>query len=946
MNKKFKILTMIAGFSMLASISTLTSHVFADTEVNHIIAPTATLDFNTYTENFNATLNENELLLAKEGWVKFENVDFGGGLEHFDINVSTEIENEPSSIRVFLDNMNGIEIAATSVEMLPGQTVDYRVMGADLDNSVSGIHDIYIKSDDPVKINWAKFTNIVEHKVNGLTGSSLTFSLQKTIDSMKPYDVLQLDNQTYEMSNGSLKILKPMTIRGSQPKNENYKNLVGASDLTTILNDIGTITVQTNDVKVEHLEIIKDNHTGIIFSVRVDGYPNTASDKIYEGFVLNNVKLLASKYSVHTGNGAEVTFTNCTFEDFNHHALTLDRRVPTEVNPQLYIDHCFFSPHVYLKSEDSVTRQQYRTTDYFVPYNLTAIVIDGGNDEYIIWDLSNSVFSNNELHNTAFSFAKVANVHIHNNKFIQDFGDVEMIHMEEFTNNILIEHNLFESTTVGDRYTSMGIGIDREMQSTFDIIFRDNTITGGYARFFNAYAPQGILIENNDFTGAFSQSIQTPNGLISDTFFYFTWNALEHHLDNMPDVGAKNVIIRNNKFDPSRMDRYKMTIEEYEGETTNYFQPELIIDKTILTAEPEPYIPVNQNYRILNKATNEYLYVKEGDEKIYYSSDILEDGSDIWHLGLEQSIYYTLKNEKEDKYLEVKLPFTAAHMDNNSKPAEVHAKILSDYSFSEFLPMWFFVEEKIDGVPYMLIHPGYSECRSRLTRESGTDHAITEVARIASPASYKPFEDEDLWEFIPVDGPRFARHSDIASAEIKLDSFSFEAGDFANYKIFGSKASAYIVNDEGVTHGNQALEINMLERQDDPSNAATLILTPENHKPWNLGIDKTMYMSLTNPNSKRMQIRVSLTDRYDNLRTLYFWLEPNSTLDTEIGPDLLGEIGVDETKYAGTHGHFGPGVDPTCIVAIKINFPENNPALVGELNSAKFIVDNIHGFVE
>ncbi|WP_305767145.1 carbohydrate-binding protein [Candidatus Epulonipiscium viviparus] len=942
MYRKFRIFAIAAGILTLACPAN--TEIFASAEVNQVITQPAIIDLTTYDEAENVTKNEKNISISEGGWVKFVDVNFGEGLEHVVLHVSTETEIDPSSVKVYIDSMDNA-IAEVAVEMLPGQAVDFRALGADFTSSVAGVHDVYIHADTAVKLEWAKFTNVVKHEIGNLTGSALAVSVQKAIDSLNPYDVLQLDGATYEMGRGNLKITDPMTLRGLAPTTDAYKTKVGASDISTVFNNIGTITVQTDDVRIEHLEIAKPDVTGLILSVRVDGYPNTTNEKMFTGFVLDNVKLYGGKYSVHTGNGAEVTFTNSTFENFDHHALTLDRRIPVAVNPQLYVDRCYFEPHTYPKSKDSETRQKYRTTDYFVPYNLTAIVIDGGNDEYVIWDLSNTVFSNSTLVNTGYSLAKVANVHMHGNTFIQEFGDVEMIHMEEFTNNVIIENNLFKSITDGDRYTSMGIGIDREMQSTFDIIFRDNTIEGGYSRFFNAYAPQGITIENNDFSNAYSQSIKTPNGLIADTFFNFTWNALEHHLDNMPDVGAKNVIIKDNIFNPDTMERYKMTVEEYDGETTNYFQPDLIIDKTILASEPEPYIPVNESYRILNKATGQYLHVKPGDEKIYYTAEPLDDGSDIWHLEQEQSIYYSLKNQKEDKYLEVKLPFTAAHMDNNTKPAEVHAKIISDYAEHEFVPMWFFVEEVIDGVKYMLMHPGYSECRSRLTQAADVDHAFTEVARISDPASYKPFDDEDLWEFIPLDGTRMVPHSETAKLETAIAPISFEAGEVVSYKVTGASAAAAIVAGEGVTDGAQAIAVTMLERQDDVANAAKLILAPADVA-WDLGVDQTMYLSITNPNNFRAQIRVTLSDAHGNERGLYFWLEPEATENIEIGPDLLGKIGEDATKYAGTYGYFDKGVDPTCITQIQIFFPENNPKLMEGEEAGSFIVDNIYGFIK
>ncbi|OON92974.1 MAG: hypothetical protein ATN31_07450 [Candidatus Epulonipiscioides saccharophilum] len=951
MNKKFKSWLTITGLATIASLSVISNcepnPVFAAT-LQQNIGNTVLLDVTTYSQSDKASITEsNHLEIEAGGWVKFEDVNFGSdGLEHFIIDVSTQAEVDPSSVNVFIDSMRSIPITSARIEMLADQQVDFRAIGSDLANTITGIHDVYIQVEDTVNLNWIRFTNVVKHQSNGLTGVNLALSIQSSIDKLNPYDVLELEAVKQDMGKRGLTILKPMTLRGAVPETDAYKSNVGASHIKTILDNSNTLAIKSDDVRLEHFEIIKPDIKGMVVSARIDGYPDTKNEKMFHGISLNNVRLFGGMYAMHTGNGAQVLLTNSSLEGFSFHGLTLDRRIPVEVLPQLYLDHCFLSPHLYPKENDP-GKAQYRETDEYAYFNAWSVGLDAGNDEYIVRDLSNTIFQNNTFLNTGIGIAKGANAIIRNNTFTQYCGDVEMLHFEEFTNNILIENNLFEGLTEGDRYTSPGIGIDREMQSTFDITFRNNTVKGAYSRFFNAYSPQGITIENNDFTEAYSQSIKTPSGtMVSDIFFYFTWNALEHHLDNMPNVGAKNVIIKDNLFSEENKDRNKISIEEYAGETSNFIQPGLIVDKKVLAAEPAPLVEINKSYRIINKETEEYLYVKPGDEKIYFTSEPLEDGSDIWHLGLESSIYYTLKNEKENKYLEVKLPYTASHMSNNSKPAEIHAKILSDYEGSDFKPIWFFVKENVDGVDYMLMHPGYSECRSRLSIEDGKDFAITEVARISSPAAYKPFEDTDLWEFVPVDGSRAIPTSTIAQAELPLNSISFEAGEQVSYKVTGLKTSSELISNSGVTHGDQAIKINMLERQDNLDLASKLILEPTNAESWNLGVDQTMFLSLTNPNDFKAQIRITAKDLHGNSRGFYFWLDPNSTTSAEIGPDLLGEIGIDETKYAGTYGYFGKGLDPQCITDITINFPENNASLINQAPSASFIVDHIHGFVQ
>ncbi|WP_305767146.1 carbohydrate-binding protein [Candidatus Epulonipiscium viviparus] len=945
MNKKFRVFAIITGVAAMAVAANFTSTTYAATEVSQqTIGNTALLNVAAYSDGEGVTAAGEAITIDAGGWVKFTDVDFGSeGLEHFAIDVSTQAEVDPSSVRVFIDSMDTPEASAVRVEMFEDQEVDFRVVGSDFATAITGVHDVYIKVDDAVTLNWVRFTNVVEHKIDGLSGVALASSIQSAIDKLNPYDVLELEGATYEMGKRGLNILKPMTLRGAAPATDAYKSVVGASELTTILDNSGTVAIKSDDVRLEHMAIMKPDIKGMVISVRVDGYPNTTNEKMFTGFALDNVRVFGGMYAIHTGNGAQVLMTNSSLEGFSFHGLILDRRIPVEVLPQLYMDHCFLSPYLYPKEADP-NSAKYRTTDEYAYFNAWSVGLDAGNDEYIVRDLSNTVFQNNTFLNTGIGIAKGANAIIRDNTFTQYCGNVEMLHFEEFTNNILIENNRFEGLTEGDRYTSPGIGIDREMQSTFDITFRDNTIVGAYARFFNAYSPQGITIENNDFTQAYTQSIQTPNGLIADTFFYFTWNALEHHLDNMPDVGAKNVVIRDNKFSEENLQRNKMTIEEYAGETSNYIQPELIVKKTILDAEPEPLVPINESYRIVNKATGQYLYVKPGDEKIYYTDAPLADGSDVWKLGLERNIYYTLQNQKEGKYLEVKLPYTASHMENNTKPAEIHAKVVSDYEGSDFTPIWFFVKEVVDGVDFMLMHPGYSECRSRLTQDTDVDHAFTEVARISKPASYKPFEDADLWEFVPVNGTRAVPNTTIAKSETAIAPISFEAGEVVNYKVTGVAASAAVVTGEGVADGSQAIRVEMKERQDNVENAAKLIVSAA--EPWDLGIDKTMFLTLTNPNNFKAQIRVSVVDAHGNTRGIYYWMDPKTSQEVEIGPELLGEAGIDATKYSGTHGYFGKGVDPAAITQIQVFFPENNSSLLADATTGAFIVDNIYGFIE
>ena len=179
--------------------------------------------------------------------------------------------------------------------------------------------------------------------------------------------------------------------------------------------------------------------------------------------------------------------------------------------------------------------------------------------------------------------------------------------------------------------------------------------------------------------------------------------------------------------------------------------------------------------------------------------------------------------------------------------------------------------------------------------------------------------------------------------EATFPMISFEEGEKVNYTVQGANCSSKVVTDKGVSEGTQALEVSMNKRSKDWSTISKLVLHTE--ESWDMGTEKKMQVTVTNPNEVQIQLRMNLVDKLGNVRTLYYGIPAGATQELIIGSDEFGTPGVETQKWEG-NGFFSKGVDSSQITSIEFYMPEPDDAVMGTIESASFIVDGVMPIVE
>ena len=174
--------------------------------------------------------------------------------------------------------------------------------------------------------------------------------------------------------------------------------------------------------------------------------------------------------------------------------------------------------------------------------------------------------------------------------------------------------------------------------------------------------------------------------------------------------------------------------------------------------------------------------------------------------------------------------------------------------------------------------------------------------------------------------------------EPTLPTISFEKDEKAIYKVTGAKASSEIVTSQGVADGKNAIKVTMGEKSKDWGTITKLSLNAQDV--WEVGTDKTMKVTVTNPNSFQIQLRINVLDKLGNIRTLYYGLPAGKTQDIVIKADEFGVPGTETQKWED-NGFYGKGVNTSQITGIEFYMPEPDDAVMGTIKTASFIVDAI-----
>lgn len=687
--------------------------------------------------------------IVEGNYKKVENVNLDGK-QRIVARISSEKQLKTNNIEVFLDNINNDALGSMSVNISEDEDPIYKLVSLEVSKPMEGTHNIYLKFNDDINIEWVKFTNVVNFDERyGKYIDSIPFGevVTRALEELNPYDSLIFNKSKYNVNRGTIIVSKPVEIRGADPI-EFDPSKQGASGVITEFNELGEMQVFTDDFILKNIRAYRSDNKGVLITPRVINFQSTTSERIFKGIQFENVSMYGAMYNMHCGSGLGGSFKNVSFENYKECGFIVDRRKKFDSNPQLTFDKCYFRPTSFSIEEDTNQVRRKLRTDRWIYFNSRAISFDAGNDEYgVTWNMNKSIIQNCLFEDGSIAFSKINNVIIRNNTMTQIYGGANMIHIEEFSNNFKIYNNVLDSTLAKPDNIFVGEAIicDRENQFTSNIRFSDNIIKGPYRYFISGYSPQGFIIENNDFTEAYER-------LANSFFFDFEWAVDLDKLEKNQHVGATNIIFKGNSFSPENLAKNNLRIAEFKGDTSNNIQSDIVIQRDEVAQIPSSIVDTSKSYRIRNKGTGEYLFTDKFSGQIYFSILPRLDKSDIWEFGFDRHIYNSIKSKFNGNYMETRFPFNAGHIKNGTEPPEIDVKAVSNYSGKSGFPLWTLLRKNIEGKDYFLLHPGYSEFRSRLTRSTKCNWLITEVAMLNKPRpNYKEFEDEDLWELIPVD---------------------------------------------------------------------------------------------------------------------------------------------------------------------------------------------------
>lgn len=186
-------------------------------------------------------------------------------------------------------------------------------------------------------------------------------------------------------------------------------------------------------------------------------------------------------------DGIQGKVTNCSFKGFERGFVSNrsvnKNAVPFTIRKKIEINWCSFIPEPYYQTR--------------LP---EAFIIDAGNDEYpVLWNQSSSTISNSYIKNCRIACSKGENFNIIDNTFFIDQFPKEPIHLEEFSQHILVKNNtlVFRGSKGNRQIITLGA-----TQSCNDITIEGNTVdqlpgTNLINNFVTGMALNNITLKNN-----------------------------------------------------------------------------------------------------------------------------------------------------------------------------------------------------------------------------------------------------------------------------------------------------------------------------------------------------------------------------------------------------------------------------------------------------------------
>ncbi|WPR73156.1 hypothetical protein SLW70_08555 [Flavobacterium sp. NG2] len=548
------------------------------------------------------------------------------------------------------------------------------------------------------------------------SGNILVKNITEAIHHATKGDVIYFKSKTYDFEGKSFTIDKGIVLCGIAPKVK-QPHTIGAYEVVTAFKNLKAVRITTDDMGLENLRLQSDGSSAYVFTRFA--HPSYGTGKNLGFYVNNHIKNVVydgGGSQVYAENGAEVTFEQVSFLNYSNGGFNTNRKDPISTSAKAVFKKCTFVPN-----KDKVN------------YNVRGISADAGNDEYAeIWDQKGMVIDSCFFDGQGVAFSKCKNARITNNHFLGYRKDVDMIHIEEYSNAIYVANNTFEFIS-----PSRCFFIDREGQPSYDISIVNNIFKGKYFWIFWSNGPTNLKFENNDLSQA---SASNPNDKTFDFNYQRTGDELPFPLP------IEQLTIRNNKG----LDNPEVGILSYtilKGDNTNLiegFAPAKI-QKKLVDEKPKSLLNTELVYQIKNKYSGEYLVAQKNDSKVVLTSNTKNDQSDLWKISFKYPYSYTFLNLKTKQYLEIEKGYTLGELTNpNLKPVFVEQK--NAYLNKSLKPHFYLHELDGENKQAFQIAPGGNERKTRLVKKD--NQVGIEVA--LEKLKFIPATKNSVWELVPV----------------------------------------------------------------------------------------------------------------------------------------------------------------------------------------------------
>lgn len=546
---------------------------------------------------------------------------------------------------------------------------------------------------------------------------NIALKIQIAIDEAAEGDTLIFESQSYNLDGiTNVLINKPITFQGKILIGSFDPDKIGASGIKTNFSNTASFAIRSNDVEFINISLEKKDLGNNVYDILIDARHTTylAENPInveqlnYTGIIFSNVILNGGAYGMHTGNGIGVKMTNLSIINYRRTGYWANRQGRINSAPKVMMINCEIIP------------------DSLIGFDDRAISLDAGNSEYpVIWNFSKTTFRNCLIQNSGIALSRIENVIIDSCTFNDNFGAVDLVHIEEFSNDILVSNNIFNCNVEDINQKSRIVQLDRELQISSDIEFIDNTINGVYNFFISAYAPNNITIKGNNFIAA-----EAVNNNAVDLTFY-------EARDREPipfELVSKSIKIENNPgLNLAQNKGIKMDVSEEDTETIIEGVPPAL--QRINYINPAPAILPDGIYTIENK---------EDGKKLIASGEGLstEDTTGLeiqWEITFNPPYTYHIKSVSTGDYLETHLGYTEFDIINDL-PQNIFPFL---YDSTASLPFWSIIKSGED----FEIFPGGNEKQSILSSDDSIVRLIHAVGIDENYVRFKiPIKDSAKWK--------------------------------------------------------------------------------------------------------------------------------------------------------------------------------------------------------